>query len=208
MTSKEDLIELLLEICDISGYTPHTKNIANPIPIREIIEASVRGSVIQNLQHKYSKQKISTAIKYTFPDRDSTKNTAIPKFLLAKAELSHCKKCGMVKPFEEFYRCSIRGIFAQCKECSKTSRILSYEKDPQKEIQANTTRKRSRDKYQTPKWADLSKITEFYSNRVEGYHVDHIYPLNGKYVSGLHVIDNLQYLTIEENLKKSNRYTP
>lgn len=31
-----------------------------------------------------------------------------------------------------------------------------------------------------PKWANLDKIKEFYFNRPDGYHVDHIIPLNGK----------------------------
>ena len=58
----------------------------------------------------------------------------------------------------------------------------------------------------TPAWADKKKIIEFYKNCPKGYHVDHIIPLNGKKVSGLHIETNLQYLTKKENLKKSNKY--
>lgn len=59
-------------------------------------------------------------------------------------------------------------------------------------------------KCRTPKWANLEAIRDFYKNRPNGYHVDHIIPLKGKEVSGLHVLENLQYLPAQENLKKSN----
>lgn len=59
---------------------------------------------------------------------------------------------------------------------------------------------------QRPIWANLKKIMEIYMNRPEGYHVDHIIPLRGKTVSGLHVESNLQYLPALENMKKHNTF--
>ena len=61
----------------------------------------------------------------------------------------------------------------------------------------------------TPKWLttlEKNKIKELYRNCPTGYHVDHIIPLRGKNVSGLHVLSNLQYLPIKTNLKKSNKF--
>ena len=53
---------------------------------------------------------------------------------------------------------------------------------------------------------DLSVIKEFYSKCPIGYEVDHIIPLNGKTISGLHTITNLQYLPIKDNRSKSNKF--
>lgn len=69
------------------------------------------------------------------------------------------------------------------------------------------TRKRQADKLQrTPAWADLKVIRNFYENCPIGYEVDHIIPLRGGTVSGLHVPENLQYLTSLQNKIKGNRY--
>jgi hypothetical protein len=57
----------------------------------------------------------------------------------------------------------------------------------------------------TPKWANLDKIKEIYMNCPKGYHVDHIIPLQGVGICGLHVENNLQYLPAIENIRKGNR---
>ena len=60
-----------------------------------------------------------------------------------------------------------------------------------------------------PPWVDrehLKAIREFYKACPQGQEVDHIIPLQGETVSGLHVRENLQYLTAEENGRKSNKW--
>jgi hypothetical protein len=68
----------------------------------------------------------------------------------------------------------------------------------------------------TPAWIgddDLWIIQEAYSlaalrTKMLGFtwHVDHVIPLRGKRVSGLHVPENLQVIPAMENLRKSNKY--
>ena len=85
--------------------------------------------------------------------------------------------------------------------------IISSKKNSNKKLINSYTAKRRAQKINaTPKWASLKAIQDMYQNCPAGYHVDHIIPLNNDFVCGLHVIENLQYLLIEENLKKSNKF--
>lgn len=67
----------------------------------------------------------------------------------------------------------------------------------------------------TPAWADVDAIKAVYAaarrlteeTGIE-HHVDHIYPLRGRTVCGLHVHTNMQILTATENKRKSNRFLP
>jgi hypothetical protein len=70
----------------------------------------------------------------------------------------------------------------------------------------------------TPKWLtkeDKKKISQLYKQARhltettgEQHHVDHIIPLQGKLVSGLHVPSNLQILHWKDNLSKHHKYVP
>jgi hypothetical protein len=84
-----------------------------------------------------------------------------------------------------------------------------YKRDGNKDkVLANTSARCRGLKQRTPKWLSESQkqeLVDIYTFRHPDYHVDHIIPLQGKDVCGLHVPWNLQYLRIEDNLKKGNK---
>jgi hypothetical protein len=82
-------------------------------------------------------------------------------------------------------------------------------------VNATTARRRAKLAQATPPWADHDAIRVVYEMAAAHtdlfgipYHVDHIVPLAGKNVCGLHVPANLQILPGRDNQRKGNRFEP
>lgn len=71
-------------------------------------------------------------------------------------------------------------------------------------VQAKVRAKRVRSA--TPPWVNMEAIRAVYAACPPSMQVDHIVPIKGKNVCGLHVAWNLSYLTISENSSKGNRW--
>lgn len=95
-------------------------------------------------------------------------------------------------------------------ELGRARNRAAYMKDRERAIQRQIDRQRQ---MFMPNWANRDAIASIYSEArrltketgIE-HHVDHIIPLRGKTVCGLHVETNLQILTAEANKRKNARF--
>jgi hypothetical protein len=112
--------------------------------------------------------------------------------LLRVIGYKECCSCKEILYYNEYYFCDSNydKLQTRCKKCSIYS----------------ATERKEHIEIATPHWSNREDILTFYKNCPEGYHVDHIVPLRGTNVCGLHILNNLQYLTIKENLSKGNKY--
>lgn len=127
---------------------------------------------------------------------------------------TQCEKEKYTKNYAEFSDViseKTKAFYYANHEKAKLSRKIWPKNNPERMAELRyfhcASRRAARIK-RTPKWADLAAIKLFYKNCPAGMTVDHIVPLQGKIVSGLHVVNNLQYLTSGDNSKKRNHFDP
>lgn len=95
------------------------------------------------------------------------------------------------------------------------ARMKHWQQNNPDKVNATNARRRAAKLQATPPWLtqdDFANIQQFYTianqlTELNGqiYHVDHIIPLQGETVCGLHVPWNLQVLDGPENLAKHNK---
>jgi hypothetical protein len=146
--------------------------------------------------------------------------------------MKYCKFCDCNKLKSEFSKDKIQKdrLKSKCKSCEKQYRqenklkisirmrlySAQYRKENKSKRNSDKSKRRSAKLQRTPKWLNqehLKQIETTYQIAVDltnktgvPHHVDHIIPLLGKAVSGLHVPWNLQVLTAVENQSKSNKF--
>ena len=137
--------------------------------------------------------------------------TNAKRALLPKSEAS--KKAG-----KKYYE-NNKEVVKLRAQSRKPEALMKYRRAWQKNnpelVKADNKHRRTKHKQATPKWLTQehkAQIKQFYLDamlvsKVTGvsYAVDHIVPLRGELVSGLHVPWNLAVITREENSKKSNK---
>ncbi|MGH7974759.1 MAG: hypothetical protein ACREBR_04490 [bacterium] len=107
-----------------------------------------------------------------------------------------------------YYKNNKEKIRNKCKKYNDTHRkelneyTVQYRKDHPALIRALNLKAATNRNLRIVAWTDWDNIKEFNENMPKGMTEDHIIPLQGKLVSGLHVSWNLQSLTLHDNKKK------
>lgn len=137
---------------------------------------------------------------------------------ICKRKVLYCSKLCIPKQKKQLYKSIRKQKVINCIECNKEFKSTHGNNKTCSKLCRNrrsrdciSYKERKRLKKQSksnklPKFANLDKITEIYNNCPIGFEVDHIIPLNNPNVTGLHVEFNLQYLSKEDNILKSNKF--
>lgn len=151
--------------------------------------------------------KIASKIYRNKPGSYQKRKAATDAWIERNLERTRKKQKEWALKNKEKVKQSSRKTYLKHKK-ERIKKVTDYAKKNPHKINARSAFYRALKIKATPKWLSKDQkemLAKFYENCPKGMQVDHIVPLRGKTVCGLHVPWNLQYLTKEENCKKSNK---
>ena len=205
--SLDQVVELLLSKFNVSK-DKILRNKTTKLP--ELVAESFLLSIIASPSMKIagdtlkcSEQTIRRVTREYFPYTASERGGFLSLYLLQEVNIKRCNNCNRYLTLNNFHT-SNTGFKSRCTSCA-ANKFSTYYINNKASIIANVCKRRGVLLKAVPSWANLEVIERIY-DCAEGDHVDHIVPLQGKLVCGLHVENNLQYLSPKENLSKGNKW--
>ena len=175
--------------------------------------------------------RIAICLEYKKKNASEVKRRLQEWYLRNKERiLARCKKYNAKPEVKQRERIRQSANYAENRDAIQASRRQYYDRNPEarkkfleyqrqyyegnrQSFMARGAKRRAAKKQAFPKWADEKAIARFYMLAAKKtqetgikHVVDHIVPLQGKNVCGLHVEHNLQVLTEKENLRKFNKF--
>jgi hypothetical protein len=160
----------------------------------------------KNAKTKDGLQHHCKACKLQYQRSNANRTVVTKRYYEANKVACNARSVASQQKKRDYYNLKMREWVAANKERHLQTRRANYSANSAADIE-RVRRRKSRIRSAPLSIAELAEVQglHMFCRLFVGFEVDHIVPLNGKTVSGLHVPCNLQVLTIAANRSKGNK---
>jgi len=186
---------------------------SDSLKVNDLLDSLTQFSVPANEYLSRNSRAFNALLKKIFILPDKGNSLTYTNYFLKVQGFKRCNRCLQILDIHLFFNDKARsdGKMYTCKAC-----CTLYQKDNIEQVRITKKQYKMSLLANTPKWLTtemLQDIKNIYteSSRISKtsnrqMHVDHIVPLKGDNVCGLHVPWNLQIIPDSENFVKGNKY--